>query len=421
VTETVAQPGQRRRRWRVVILSAILLLLVSYTGLDAWAGRRVAREVARLEAKYGSFDEATLQVAIVPPADNRARIVRAAAALTIPLTGSSLSAVRLKATEPVPAETRAFAMANGPAIRMAAEIGTRRQSSWEVEYRWPGDRPPWGGIRTLSDALFVTSLLDIEAGRAEEAAKAITTGLAVASTLRQEPDLISQLMRMSALSSRPLEALQQLITRLEPSKEALADVATLLAESRSPDPMQVGLLGETKMANAVLARMEAGRGDDRVGAVWSGPLGRIGRPFVRLSRAGYLRQMGRLLDVQTGPRPLPAPVDTPNPPIWAWSDRLAYGFTRGIERSIETGDDYVSELGATEVAVALRRFRLDHGTYPESLSMLTPAYLASVAIDPYTGQPPVYARAGAGFTLRARIGPSSRPVARPALEWTVAK
>ena len=78
--------------------------------------------------------------------------------------------------------------------------------------------------------------------------------------------------------------------------------------------------------------------------------------------------------------------------------------SRGLERAIEGFDQFNSTLNATELAVALRRFRLDHGTYPDALSALVPAYVARVPIDPFTGQPPVYARQGGGFHLHAEGG-----------------
>jgi RNA polymerase sigma-70 factor, ECF subfamily len=85
------------------------------------------------------------------------------------------------------------------------------------------------------------------------------------------------------------------------------------------------------------------------------------------------------------------------------------------------GDDFISELGATEVAVALRRFRLDRRAYPDDLSALVPGYLARLPIDPYTGKPPVYSHQGAGFDLRAQGSPSSFSRQRPTLDWAVPK
>lgn len=50
-------------------------------------------------------------------------------------------------------------------------------------------------------------------------------------------------------------------------------------------------------------------------------------------------------------------------------------------------------------AVALKRFQLKHAKWPETLSELTPEYLASVPIDPYDGKPLKYRPATDGTFL----------------------
>ena len=63
-------------------------------------------------------------------------------------------------------------------------------------------------------------------------------------------------------------------------------------------------------------------------------------------------------------------------------------------------------------------YRLDHGAYPDELSAAVPVYLSRLPVDPVTGRPPVYARRGPGFTLKAEPVGTSTAV-NSALEWTV--
>jgi len=58
-------------------------------------------------------------------------------------------------------------------------------------------------------------------------------------------------------------------------------------------------------------------------------------------------------------------------------------------------------LNAAETSVALRRYRLDHGSYPDGLPQLVPQYLPWVPIDPFTGRPLEYAKHAGGFELHA--------------------
>jgi len=432
MTEDAAAPA-RRSRWRrawIRIFVFVLLVLLARAGLDLWAGHRVDQEVARLEKRYGSLAERTLRLPPVPAADNRARVVRAAAALIILDNGSHehravgrFLASRTK--PPVPADVRAFVEANRAAIRVAEDSRVRRQSNWEVDYVSDRGMPPLMELRTLSNAICVSSLIDLEEGRPDGAAQTIGAGLAVASTLRQEPSLIAQLIRI-AVTIVQVPALQQLVAQAEPSKAALQDVARWLAENRTPDPIQVGLLADVKRVHAMMTRLERGQLEYLPGVTgdppswFASPLARLGRSLIRLAHVRYLQQMGALLDLQAGPRPRPEFASVVTPSRWSWVRRWDSMFTAGLVRTIESGDLFESELNAAELAVALRRFRLDRGAYPDELSALVPGYLASVPIDPFTGRPPVYTRKGAGFELHAE-GPKNRTPRPPELDWVVAR
>jgi hypothetical protein len=404
-----------------------VLLLVAYGGLDLWAGYKLRAQIARLEARYGSLNEDTLRLRPVPAADNRARVVRAAAALVIPGadTNKIYQFVSREQSFPVPPEVRAFAEANRAATNLAAEIRTRSQSNWEIEPRDAGNQPNLLEIRTLSTALYATALLELEAGRADEASKTVTSGLAVAASLGQEWMLLPQLVRI-AIAVQHFEAVEEVIVRSEPSKIALEDLARWLRESREPNPLQNGLVGEMKFANGVFETLETGgpRNLDSLpsnASVWRRtPARLLGRPFVRLARVRFLKEMERLLDVQSGPRPRPPSAGYAMPAFWDVSGRLALVFIPGLERAIETSDVFISALSATEIGVALRRYRLDNGSYPDDLSALAPSYLTTVPIDPFTGKPLVYARLGSGFTLHAEGGKSSAPI-KSALDWKVEK
>ena len=429
MTDTSAQPrrASRRRRLLLFLVIAMVLLLVAYGGLDLWAGYKLRAQVARLEARYGSLNEDTLRLRPVPAADNRARVVRAAAALVIPGadTNKIYQFVSREQSFPVPPDVRAFAEANQAATNLAAEIRTRSQSSWEIEPRDAGNQPDLLEIRTLSTALYATALLEVEAGRADEASKTVISGLAVAASLGQEWMLLPQLVRI-AIAVQHFEAVEEVIVRSEPSKAALEEFARWLHESRLPDPMQNGVVGEMKIANGGLETLETGgpRNPDALPdgtSFWTRmPARLVGRPFIRLARLRLLTEVERLLDGQSGPRPRSQSTYPAEFGFWDMPGRLADVYLAAFVRSIETGDMFISALSATEIGVALRRYRLDRGSYPDDLSALSPSYLATVPIDPFTGKPPVYERQGAGFTLHAESGKSSAPI-KSALDWKVDK
>lgn len=424
----------RWRRLLVFSIAAVLLLLIVRAGLDLWARALVNAAAARLEQRYGRLHEGTLIVPPVPPGENRARAYRAAAALIdlAPLTdqrglGLNVSRFLQAALEaPLTDEHRIFVDANRAALRIADEARTRRRSNWEADYiqNAAAYGPPWMDVRTLSNVIYLTARRDLEDGRADEAASTIASGLALSASVRQEPSLVAQLIRC-ALGLQHFQAVQQLVTEAEPSKASLEEVARWLAEDREPSPMDVGLRGELTHFHLALSRYGSGGG--RVGAMsalpaWSEPVSWVGRPFVRLNHARYLEKVGHLLDVQTGSRPRPAPTVTPAPSRWLF---LTEGIVNiglpGLERTMETGDLFTTQRGLAELAVALRRFRIDRGQYPEALSALVPAYVPALPIDASTGQPPVYAREGMGFRLRAEPGRNVSKQFAAGLDWAVPK
>lgn len=424
MADPTARPtrASRRRRIGLIGLLGLLLVLLAYVTTDALAGRFLEAELARLEPQHGYLRARTLVAPPVPAADNRARLVSAAAALAIPAPPAVVAALtRFGATsdtDVVPPDLRAFVEQNREAIQFAARIPTRTKASWDVDYGGGGSLPLMEG-RNLSNILYLNAMLELEARRPDEAARMIATALAASSSLNNEPQLIAQLVRM-AMAQRQFMALQRLVLQSEPSKIALEDVARWLRENRA-DPFRIGLESELAYASTTMTNMGSGRADPS-GNHFPGSrlMLRILRPFVRLAHVRYLRNMESLIANQAGPRPRPV-WEAPKASPWSPIDAFAMTSLAGLARTVQAGDDYMSMLGASEIVVALRCHKLDHGSYPADLSALTPLYLDRLPINPYTGAVPIYARAGEGFTLRAPRDERYASKVRPTTDWKAAR
>ena len=429
---TTSEAAKRSSTWRKIaigVLAVFLVAVLAYTGLFFVSGMQVEREIARLEQRFGNLGESSLVVEAVPPKENRALVVRRAAALVDrqhwDSVVSSLSNYLIRASAlPVPTDARAFAEASRSAIQLADQISSRSRSNYEVDYL-TGDWPDLMSIRILSNALYIDVGVQLEAGRLDVAARRVSSAIAIGASFRQEPSLLMQLMRIS-LTTRACDGVEDLITLAEPSRDSLRELASRLAENRDPDPMRIGLLSELKFNVAFLRRIDAGTAsapDAYRGAfhAWTkGPMRFLSRPVHRLALVRYLRDAEKLIDLQAGPRPRPALEESPGAARWNLPERLAEDFSAGLLRSIESGDQFDGVLGATQIAVALRRHRLDHGVYPAGLPALVPAYLPEVPIDPFTGKPPLYVRDGSGFTLKAENA-SGVVLRKSALTWAVSK
>jgi hypothetical protein len=399
-----------------------------WIGLDLWAGRRVDREFARLEQRYGSLDGRSLVASPVAVEFNSARFVRAAVTLTVrpganttygKLLASATRFEQQTAPSAEPEDVRAFVDSNRDAIQLALEARTRHQASWDADYAGGWKVPSLLDLRTLGNALAYAAILDIKRERPEDASAHVAAGLAVAASLRREPGLLPQLVRV-VVAVQQCEAVKSLLIRSEPSPAALQGLARALVDSRETDPMRVALRAELALQNAAFLKMERGGATDTFD--WAASpfwFGRIGRPFVRLARLHYLQEMERLIDVESGPRPRPPFPNRPRYARWGWRSLGSISLP-GLERAVESGDTHNSVLGVTEIGVALRRYRWDRGSYPDELSPLVPAYLTRLPIDPVTGRPPAYTRSGAGFTLKAQPLRKDSS-ANAALEWVVAR
>ncbi len=291
-------PGSRWRRVRLISLSIVLLTLVVYTGCDVWAGRRVAAEVSKLESRYGSLS-GSLQSADVPPQENRARLVTAAVALlntTFRNTGSIDRAelskfMRDPAATAVPAKLRIYIDTNAEAIALARRFVTRPRSSFDVDYRYSGDRPNLLEMRNLADVLFLATVQAIERANFDDAASLVAAAISLSAVERNEPDLIGQLVRI-AVADIAANGLQRLLEAGDPSRASLEELARVLAENREPAPMTAGLLAEMKNVNHAFSQIESGRTRDlaetSLSSAVSVPLPRLLRPFWRWAHAQYL-------------------------------------------------------------------------------------------------------------------------------------
>lgn len=428
MTQTETQPRRSwLRRLVVVSLGLVILLLLVRTGVDLWASRRVTAQMEKLEAQHGSLDIGTLLVVPVPEEDNRARAMRAAAGLLVEHEKMQASLTRFQAQRgpaTVPEDLRAFVEANHAALRVADEARGRGRSNWEVDYATMNYSPGLLEIRRLSNALYLEARMALDVGRPDEAARALATGLALSASLRQEPSLVTQLIRC-AVALQQFEGVQRLLTESEPSEAALDLLSSALAENRTPAPMHIGLIGELKTFNAALGRAADGgvagylSTMNRTGTVFEiRPLSWLLQPLFRVAHAQYLEELGRLLDVERGPRPRPVSMETQSRRPLLHGVPMAIG---GLERAMDSGDLHHSALAMTELAVALRRYRLTHREYPEDLAALTPAYIANVPSDPLSGKLPVYARQGAGFTLHSEAAKDDTRLHAAAISWNVAR
>jgi hypothetical protein len=423
-----AQASRWRRRG-VVAIVVILLLLMVRVALDLWFGHELNVAVARLEKVYGPMDLRSMAPATVPPQENRARVVRAAASLTSITQWGKLDAF-IKA---VPGQTNAGTRQdvareveqNRLALQLASEVRNRSRSNWEIDYPETYRMPRVVEIRAFSDLLAAAGRFDVDAGLFDEASRKTACGLRTASSLASEPVTLIQLMRVQTAADH-IRTAKQMLAAGAPSGDVLEDLAQALAESRTPDPVRTALLSEMKWMNWVMTRGDASAG--RIFFTGEPDASRttvadwVFRPLSRMTHLYYLRTMEQLLQQELTPpfaRKHPIVLPPARPPWWQIRTFLNATFVHGAHGIAEAGYNFQSALNVAELAVALRRYRMDSGAYPASLDQLAPRYLSRVPVDPFTGRPPDYQLAGSGFTLTGHGAKDMSWSNRQLVEWTI--
>ncbi len=86
-----------------------------------------------------------------------------------------------------------------------------------------------------------------------------------------------------------------------------------------------------------------------------------------------------------------------------------------LSDSIAVAEEFPVKVMQTEVAkhlaitaIALKRYELKHGDYPENLALLSPDFLPSVPLDPVNGNPLRYRKTGAGTFLLYSVGENGK-------------
>jgi hypothetical protein len=407
----------RGRRVVVVILLIGLLLLGARAASDAWMGRRLTDVVVRLERDYGPLRwdpvrkiDAWKKWPRRTDPGNRARLLDAAAA-SVTASAEKVDRALLDVGVPIPRGemARLIAQENRQAVQLAIRAAGLAHSNWEVSYVGEvSNVPNLLDHHLLSRAIVATAEDATDAGRYDDAMSALAAGFAQAAAMGTEPARVMSVNAFGALSDY-VNALKDVLERGDPTATALTGLAAAVDENIAGNPAREALLGELKHARWQWPLVERGWLWGRTTLDYQAPtppsvgmraISWLGRPIIRSLAVRDLENRARVVDAAGVPRTRRAKdIAVAGAPPQA--ERLStVQLGAGL---IEAGDRSAAQLGLTASAIALRRFRLDHGAYPSTLAELVPVYLKAMPIDPFSERPFEYRREGSGFALEARI------------------
>jgi len=212
-------------------------------------------------------------------------------------------------------------------------------------------------------------------------------GSAIASSLRREPLLITQLVRV-AIGGMAFNVMQKVLDEDYPSDEYVPMVVAELDKLRDREPFARALEAEQC---SILAH-------DRkfMAAMY------VARPFRLLDESAYLEYMPQLIDLAV------LPSYRSRDSLEKLEDELS-GLSKfkvsarlvipAASRALETQDRLVAQCDLAEMAIYLKQFKMKTGSYPEKLDAIVLEYIRELPVDPFTGTPYVYRKEGDGFVL----------------------
>lgn len=310
--------------------------------------------------------------------------------------------------------------ANREALQFFAQGAKFEQSRYPVDLNFGVEAtfPHLTRMKEATQVLELAAVLHAEANDTKSSAGDLASALALATSLRAEPYLFSQLVRGRVVSIA-VAGLEQSVNRARWSEEALAEVFGALQKMENYDTkgegFSRGVIGDRVATMALLAKPQ--KFLELLPAIGVDiPPERRARMAERL-QSGKLQAeehffeqaMMRLMEARQQPFPdrLRADDLIRQQIADAESKQLVLidSLLSGLRTEAAKEAECLASLRLGLTAIALEQFRevQDH-RYPASLSELTPRLLAATPTDPYDGQPLRYKTKGDGYVLYS-IGP----------------
>ena len=419
-----AYPWQRRRRQFVLFLFTVCAAAAGLFAFVSWRGENaLEREIASIRAKGFPATSADLAASYPAALDGRdgaadyrksLNAIRDAARkgrqgdVTAELNKTPKQALMASALLD---GMKAYLEENRDLLRLLHEAANRPPGRYPLDFA-KGIQVSLPHLAPLRDAV---RLLRIEAlaaaaeGDTARAVDAVRAALAAADSVRQEPTMISQLVRV-ACHETTVDAVNRMLNLCAFSESELAQLHDFLRDSEEPDALTRALAGERALVLTSFEHPEQflenipaihGFGEGAVSAV-AGLIRVTGA--INGERARYLSFMDEVIAASQHP------LYQALPGMREISDRLQAepsalpsltdAVVPGLVQMTEAFARDASMIAAAQTATAIERYRIAHeGAVPGQLNQLVPEFLATVPLDPFSGQPMQYQAADDEYIL----------------------
>jgi len=241
----------------------------------------------------------------------------------------------------------------------------------------------------------------------------IISGLGIARSLKREPIVISQLVRIAS-HSLTLSTLEHLLNRITLTEGQLRQLNAAVIKAQCPSALSCAIVGDRCVGLAMLRMPPAELARTYL---LSGPSWRVTENvhlksvvltvykfsgLVDRSIVTYLDLMDDLVNLVQLPRNGP---DGVSEAVKAMCDEVSNSnfllrdLLGGISRLDTMNLIDTAHLRVTQTALAVERYRIATGRLPKAISSLVPVYLEAVPKDPFDGNELRYKRFDSGFVV----------------------
>lgn len=401
--------GSLGRKLAWVLGGLVALLILTGVTLHIVASALLNRELDALRAATEPITivEAYAQRELIPRHQNAAVIVLAVADRIphgehvghIPLIGST---ERPAWDQPMPAEMlqdlSAFFDEHRELLDEALHLRDRPRGRYEVD--WDPQNPlevpmhHFTQVRAVTKFLGLYALYLAELGNLSASVEAIQAARNCGASISQEPLLIAYLVCASC-DAFAIDTVERILACGQVDDASLQHLALLFDSAVQAELYARAISGERAytcwMYDVLPMRSWRQRS-----------LGIMLPGLLDLNKVRTIQYTNRLIAAARRPG-YEALRESEDVRGWSesWSSiyLLASMEAMGLDRSLELSLRVRASIDCAHAALAVERYRLAHGEWPESLEVLVPEFLPAVPIDPFDGQPIRYRQTDFGCVI----------------------
>ena len=397
----------------LILVSILLAGLILHTSFNFLTSRELERELQRLRDSGQPLTLSELQPAPLADGENAAVYYQKAFAVMLEGTEEEQKLLnRLEWTKEEEPAVRNLLEKNRDTLWFLKQGAHRGKSQFPLDYEKGSaiSLPHLAKLRTCARLLAAEALIQAEDGQINEALDTCWVGLRLGRAVRSEPLLISQLVAF-AVEQTMLTTLEKILNKADADPAKYKLLLRELNAKKLRDDLTKCLRAERCFGLDAFSKIQkkevsieqtlVSRGKTKIGQIirnWF-YTSYFGGPLYKREQVYYIRLFDKAISLSQKPYyKISAEVEKLGediPPYFILT-RMIIPALRGVYLSFARQEAY---LGVARLGLALKIYKTEEGSYPESLNRLTPDIIPALPRDPFTGKDYIYRREGKGFVV----------------------